>query len=118
MTDQRNESQHPARKCQWCGGDFHSKHTARLYCSPACKTEFNNHMTVVGKRIAAEAMAWRRARGGKANGGADALHRLCALLDEANAQFVQARPKGAPSINDYIAARNSATGMRPFGKDR
>lgn len=117
MTEAANESKPKARICQWCGEEYHSSHHAKLYCSDKCKNDFGNMMTVIGKRIAAEAMAWRRARGGKHNGGADCFQRLCGLLDEANAEYVAARPKKAPSINDYIRARNGTRGIR-FGRDR
>jgi hypothetical protein len=108
----------PAPKpCQWCGCDFHSDHHAKLFCTAACKTAFNNATTVIGRRIAAEAMAWRRARGGRSNGGAAAFQRLCCLLDEANAEYTAMRPKKAPSINDYIIARNGKRSIS-IGKDR
>jgi hypothetical protein len=74
-------------------------------------------MAVVGKRIAATAMAWRIKRGG-AGVGANCLKDLCALLDEANEEFRTIRPKNAPRIGEYIAARNKAGSHIRFGKDR
>ena len=47
-----------AKQCQWCGSEFHSSHPAKLYCSTQCKNDMGNFMTVVGKRIPADAMAW------------------------------------------------------------
>lgn len=100
-----------ARQCQWCGESYESAHPAKLYCSAQCKLELNNFMATVGKRIAAEAMCWRRGRG-KAGTPAESLKRLTRLLDEANGQFRDQRPKGAPSIQDYIEAVNKPTGIR------
>lgn len=107
----------PLHACHWCGTEFSRKRNTKLFCCQECKVSFNNAMTVIGRRVIAEAMAWRRARGVAAKGGADAFQRMCGLLDEANAEFVAIRPKGSPSINDYIRARNSAQGLT-FGKDR
>lgn len=67
---------------------------------------------IVGKRIAADAMAWRRARGSAKKGGADALQRLCKLLDQANEEFRNKRPEGAPNINEYVEAVSKPTGIR------
>ena len=74
-------------------------------------------MGVVGKRIAADAMAWRRAQGSVKDGGADALKRMVRLLDEANAEFRDVRPKGAPTINEYVQAVERPNGIRR-GMDR
>jgi hypothetical protein len=115
MTDATNESKLPVKCCNWCGAEYTQparSNNSKLFCSPGCKTAHNNFMGVVGKRIAATAMKWRLARGGSQNGGADALKELCFLLDKANAEFVAARPKGAPSIHKYYAARNAAPGAR------
>lgn len=73
-------------------------------------------MGVVGKRIAATAMAWRKARGRKGI-GSEALAELAFLLDEANAEFREKRPKKAPTITTYWKARNIPNGIRT-GRDR
>ena len=105
------------RCCHWCGAEFQPKSAARLYCSQKCKDDFGNFMLVVGKRIAPVAMKWRAARGGKDNGGSAAFHDLCKLLDQANEEFRDARPKGAPTIHQYLAARNGSSQIRS-GLDR
>ena len=87
------------------------------HCSKKCKDDLGNFMAVVGKRIAADAMVWRKGRGGRKNGAADALRRLCFLLDQANEEFTKARPKGAPSIVDYVDALNRASNVSR-GMDR
>lgn len=116
MATNENESALPVGVCHWCGEEYRSEHRSKLYCSAQCRNDFGNFMQVVGKRIAATAMGWRRARGSKDKGGAAAFQQLCTLLDEANAEFVAARPKRAPSINEYLAARNGTPLL--IGKDR
>lgn len=71
----------------------------------------------VGKRIAADAMAWRRVRGSSQKGGAEAMKRMVRLLDEANAKFREDRPSGAPTINEYVEAVEKPNGIRR-GMDR
>ena len=115
MTDAVNESNAPKCSCCWCGAEYTQparSNRSKLFCSPACKLAHNNFMGVIGKRIAATAMKWRLARGGKHNGGAAALEELCFLLDKANVEYREIRPKGAPSIHDYHARRNAAPGAR------
>lgn len=104
------------RPCQWCGEAYHSAHPAKLYCSPKCKDAFGNFMAVVGKRIAATTMAWRLARGTKGV-GASAMKEMCQLLDEANNEFRDVRPKNAPGITDYYRAVRKPSGIRR-GMDR
>lgn len=100
-----------AKTCQWCGSEFHSSHPAKIYCGQTCKAEMNSFMTVIGKRIAADAMAWRAGRGKKGVPAA-ALKRLTRLLDEANADFREKRPKGAPRIQQYVEAVGKPNGIR------
>lgn len=107
----KNESTAPARQCQWCGEEYRSRAHARLYCSPSCKQKMASFFTSLGKSIAADAMAWRRVRGNKAKGGAECFQDLCFMLDRANEKFRSDRPKGAPSINDYVVARRKANGI-------
>lgn len=105
-----------ARPCQWCGKEFVGKSAARLYCSPQCKNNMGNFFTVVGKRICADAMFWRLKRG-KAGGPAEAFKRVCWLLDEANREFKDKRPKGAPTIGEYVDAVDGSSQIRR-GQDR
>lgn len=104
------------RPCQWCGSEFESAHPSKVYCSTKCKNEFGNFVTVIGKRIAPVAMAWRIKRGGEGV-GSSALRELCTLLDRANEEF-RNRPKAEgvaklPTIGDhYRAVRRTGTGAR------
>lgn len=75
-----------------------------------------NLLAVIGKRIAANAMLWRQKRGRKGS-GAQALKRLAPLLDEAVREFSERRPKGAPSLEQYVHAMNVPNGIRS-GMDR
>lgn len=100
-----------AKQCQWCGSEFHSDHPAKVYCSQGCKKEMNTFVTVIGKRIAADAMAWRAGRGKKGI-PAEALKRLTRSLDQANAEFREKRPKRAPTIQSYVEAIGRPTGIR------
>lgn len=116
MTQTIIESRGLPRACQWCGEEYTSPHPAKLYCSPKCKNDMGNFFTVVGKRVCADAMVWRKGRGTKGT-PADAFQRMCKLLDEANAEFKAERPKRAPGIEGYVEARNGARGVR-YGIDR
>lgn len=105
-----------AKCCQWCGAEYTSaaRNGAKLYCSKACKTAFNNWMTVVGRRLAPVAMAWRAGRGGKGVSSA-AMKELCALLDRDNEAF-RNRAKGEgvtklPTIQEHYDASRKSNGI-------
>ena len=112
MTDPETKE----RPCQWCGEPYRSAHHSKLYCSDRCKNDMGNFLAVVGKRIAADAMLWRRRRG-KAGAAAEAFKRMGVLLDQANEEFRTSRAANAPDIDSYVAARNAAPGVR-HGIDR
>ena len=123
MTDKALESPAPTkakRECQWCGSAFETAHHSKMYCSNKCKNDLGNFMAVIGKRIAADALLWRRTRGAKGSGSA-AFQRICKLLDEGNEQFRNREKadgvKKLPTIDSYVAAANSAVGVRR-GMDR
>lgn len=93
------------RVCPWCGSEFETKHQAKVYCTLKCKTEFNNWMTVEGRKIMPIAMAWRINRGSKGV-GSSAMKELCTLLDMANEKY-RDRPivaKKRPTISDHFKA--------------
>lgn len=110
------------KTCQCCGAPFVSKarNGSGLYCSAKCKNDMGNLMAKIGKRIAADAMLWRRTRGSK-GAGAAAFKRMCALLDEANEEFreraVAEGVKRAPTIDSYVSAANAGRGIKR-GLDR
>tara|TARA_Y100001938_G_scaffold150301_1_gene240588 strand:+ start:7035 stop:7406 length:372 start_codon:yes stop_codon:yes gene_type:complete len=122
MTNTAVESPAPEQPCQFCGAPFISKarNGSGLYCSTKCKDDMGNFMAKVGKRIAADALLWRRTRGA-AGVGAAAFKRLCALLDEGNEEFRQRDAaegvKRPPTIDSYVAAVNAGKGIRR-GLDR
>lgn len=99
------------RTCPWCGSSFESKYQSKIYCTPKCKTEFNNWMTVEGRKIMPIAMAWRSQRG-KKGVGSSALKEMVVLLDRANAAFqdrsLAEGVKKRPSIADHFRAIRNA----------
>ena len=69
--------------CDWCGNK--AGH-GRSYCSPECRTKYNNKLAAQGKSVMQLLKIWRKHRGRKGTPGegklGDVTHRIDEILRE------------------------------------
>ena len=65
-------------RCDWCGAKIKP---GRSYCSPECRTRYNNLLAAQGKTVMQMLKIWRAYRGRKGTRGEGMIGEIAARVD-------------------------------------